>query len=293
MEEELSSELMQFYPYLYYLMETLQSFERRVSTSLISQVKDLDVLTKSKALEEALLFIATSKHSQTKNGIGSRDRIKACPTLESLDFYDFDNCKGDTKTSAGLDRIPTHELIEDLERSDWLHAKLPAKAYDPAQLLCLNFPSQYYTRSELVTWLMNIFAESEVQNFLKVSDDVLHAFLVQVARRYPKNPYHNFTHAFNLAQLSQWAIVSDDDLCDLLGLEERAAILISCLCHDLNHPGMNNEYMIKSDDPRALAYFGRSVLEQHHVSVFFEILEQRVGKTSLNIFANMEVAVAK
>lgn len=51
--------------------------------------------------------------------------------------------------------------------------------------------------------------------------------------------------------------------------------------------------MVKSDDPIALAYFGKSVLEQHHVSVFNEILELKVGRTSLNIFEKTDPDAAK
>ena len=45
-------------------------------------------------------------------------------------------------------------------------------------------------------------------------------------------------------------------------------------CHDLDHPGFNNIYMIEKRDIIAVRYNDLSVLENHHVASSFAILSE-------------------
>lgn len=53
---------------------------------------------------------------------------------------------------------------------------------------------------------------------------------------------------------------------------EQLAVLLSAIGHDLGHPGFNNAFQINARSPLAVVYNDQSVLENHHCSLFFQIL---------------------
>ncbi|XP_043227673.1 high affinity cGMP-specific 3',5'-cyclic phosphodiesterase 9A-like, partial [Amphibalanus amphitrite] len=63
-------------------------------------------------------------------------------------------------------------------------------------------------------------------------------------------------------------------------------LLISCICHDLDHPGYNNIYQINAGTDLALRYNDVSPLENHHCSVAFTILQEPAA----NILARLSPA---
>ena len=42
------------------------------------------------------------------------------------------------------------------------------------------------------------------------------------------------------------------------------ALLISAICHDFEHPGLNNTFLANTSNSLALRYNDRSILENHH-----------------------------
>jgi hypothetical protein len=53
---------------------------------------------------------------------------------------------------------------------------------------------------------------------------------------------------------------------------ELFALIISALCHDLEHPGVNNPFLIASCSDLATLYNDRSVLENHHCCRAFQLI---------------------
>jgi len=51
-----------------------------------------------------------------------------------------------------------------------------------------------------------------------------------------------------------------------------AALLISALAHDVDHPGNNNDFEINTNSELAIKYNNKSVLENHHCCVLFSLL---------------------
>ena len=52
------------------------------------------------------------------------------------------------------------------------------------------------------------------------------------------------------------------------------ALLLSAMCHDLEHPGLTNSYHVATRSPLALRYHDSSVLENHHACCAFTLLER-------------------
>ena len=49
---------------------------------------------------------------------------------------------------------------------------------------------------------------------------------------------------------------------------------LSAICHDLDHKGVNNDFLIKTSNPLAIQYNDLSPLENHHVSQTFRLLQR-------------------
>jgi 3'5'-cyclic nucleotide phosphodiesterase len=97
-----------------------------------------------------------------------------------------------------------------------------------------------------------------------------------------KNPYHNFKHAYSvLAATAGILQAGASDALETSDLEE-LSLLIAALGHDVGHPGINNDYFVKSRHKLAMKYNDQSVLENLHSSLLFELIEK--DSTMVNFF---------
>ncbi|KAK3261137.1 hypothetical protein CYMTET_29944 [Cymbomonas tetramitiformis] len=87
--------------------------------------------------------------------------------------------------------------------------------------------------------------------------------------------YHNVVHAADVLH-SLFAILVLGQVKDVLLLsdEELLAALVAAAVHDLQHPGVTNDFLISTGSELAVRYNDRSVLENHHVACAFTILSQ-------------------
>ncbi|KAG8155669.1 hypothetical protein JTE90_010279 [Oedothorax gibbosus] len=69
-------------------------------------------------------------------------------------------------------------------------------------------------------------------------------WLLSVRKNYRQVTYHNWRHAFNVGQM-MFAVLTVSKLWRIFGELETLALLIACLCHDLDHRGTNNSFQIK------------------------------------------------
>jgi hypothetical protein len=93
-------------------------------------------------------------------------------------------------------------------------------------------------------------------------------------------PYHNVFHAFDVTQ-TIYALARHSGLVEVYSAEERLALLLSAVCHDMDHMGLNNAYHIKAQSAMALlqqtAFVGparNSILEFHHCRLGAEMIAQ-------------------
>lgn len=73
--------------------------------------------------------------------------------------------------------------------------------------------------------------------------------------------------------------------CDYDDIEIMSYILAAA-CHDVDHPGVNNIFLVESRNELAIRYNDVSVLENHHVATAFKILNAENGK--YNFLENLE-----
>jgi len=90
------------------------------------------------------------------------------------------------------------------------------------------------------------------------------------------NPYHNSAHATDVVQTIHYYMTKLGLIQTLkLGNLEKAALLLGAMVHDVDHPGKNNTYLITTNNELAISYNDKSVLENHHISFTFKILQDQ------------------
>lgn len=99
-----------------------------------------------------------------------------------------------------------------------------------------------------------------------------HLFIKQVQSYmlHYNNPYHNFYHVCDVLQTVYMMMVRFGAHCYLKDTDI-FALALGALCHDLDHPGLNNPYQINSRSRLAIIYNDQSVLENYHIALAFEM----------------------
>ncbi|XP_072760180.1 uncharacterized protein Pde9 [Anoplolepis gracilipes] len=134
------------------------------------------------------------------------------------------------------------------------------------------FDARQWEDEELLLMLQTMFVDLELPQKFNIPLPILRNFLYEVYNNYNEVPFHNFRHCFCVAQM-MYAIAWAVDLPSKIGDLEVLILIVSCICHDLDHPGYNNIYQINARTELALRYNDISPLENHHCSVAFRVLE--------------------
>lgn len=135
-----------------------------------------------------------------------------------------------------------------------------------------SFDSMVWSDEEIILLLQFMFTDLGLVESIPLDMAVLQNFLFQVYKNYNEVPFHNFRHCFCVAQM-MYAMIVKADLLKHMGDLEVLILIVSCICHDLDHPGYNNIYQINARTELALRYNDISPLENHHCSIAFRILE--------------------
>lgn len=131
-----------------------------------------------------------------------------------------------------------------------------------------HFSPRKIEESESVCYCLRMFDDLGLVQQWQLKKDILTRFLLFVRKGYRDAPYHNWYHAFSVFHFSYLAIKN-------LRLVERGyisslealALMVSCLCHDLDHRGTTNSFQMQSGTELASLYSSEgSVMERHHLA---------------------------
>lgn len=111
----------------------------------------------------------------------------------------------------------------------------------------------------------------------------------QIASGYSRhNPYHTDLHAADVTQtcflsllqegVKEISKVDNVDIC---------ALILSCMCHDYKHGGLNNNFLRLTKDKLAIRYNDISILENMHISQTFKLINTN---KECNIFLGVDNA---
>eukprot|EP00736_Rhodelphis_marinus_P008344 Rmarinus@m.10004 len=179
------------------------------------------------------------------------------------------------------------ERLQKMLRDSFLWPSASAFSQNKSQMGAFLGSWDYFNVFDTAVEDMMTYAEYMFQHFgltdiYQIPHPVLRNFILAVKSRYKENPYHNFRHAFDVTQ-NTFCYLCTTNAVDFLSALDILALLITSMCHDLDHPGNNNDFEIRTLSSLALQFNDQSVLEHHHLNVLFEILAQ----PSCNILANL------
>ncbi|XP_053484756.1 cGMP-specific 3',5'-cyclic phosphodiesterase isoform X2 [Ictalurus furcatus] len=139
------------------------------------------------------------------------------------------------------------------------------------RILEFSFSDFDLSEAETTQATIRMFVDLKlVQNF-QMKYKSLCQWILSVKKNYRKNvAYHNWRHAFNTSQC-MFAILKSGRLQNNLNDMEILAMMIATLCHDLDHRGVNNSFIKRSDHPLAQLYC-HSIMEHHHFDQCLMIL---------------------
>ncbi|KAJ3362217.1 cAMP-specific 3',5'-cyclic phosphodiesterase 4D [Kappamyces sp. JEL0680] len=117
----------------------------------------------------------------------------------------------------------------------------------------------------------------------KLNSNTMEAFFQKIESSYNKLPYHNSIHATDVLQTVEMLLLNTPDIIKHFNSLEIFSIIIASAIHDLDHPGINNNFLVQLNHPLAVMYNDIAVLESHHVARAFEI----AAMSGLNIFESL------
>lgn len=132
---------------------------------------------------------------------------------------------------------------------------------------------QFASHRPLTAVSYAVFQERDLLKTFKIPSKTFISFLMTLEDHYLKDvPYHNSTHAADVLQSTHVLLHSpalDSVFTDL----EILSALFAAAIHDVDHPGLTNQFLINTSSELALMYNDESVLENHHLAVAFKLLQ--------------------
>jgi len=143
--------------------------------------------------------------------------------------------------------------------------------------------SEFSNLRPLTAVTFTVFQDRDLLTIFKIPPSNLLALLLTLEDHYLKDvPYHNSTHAADVT-LSMNALLNSPALESVFTPLEIMTAIFSAAIHDVDHPGLTNQYLINTSSELALMYNDESVLENHHLAVAFKLLQN----PDCDIFVNL------
>ncbi|XP_029206417.2 cGMP-specific 3',5'-cyclic phosphodiesterase-like [Acropora millepora] len=188
-------------------------------------------------------------------------------------------CKLLAKQSVAMEVLSYHASAHQGEVDKIMKEKIESADY--YKLYAFEFNDFDLTDDETILSSLRIMFELGFMNAVHAKLETVCRWLLSVRKNYRPVIYHNWRHAFNVAQ-SMFTMLTTGNMrrffCDL----EVFALVVACYCHDLDHRGTNNAFQTKTESPLAQLY-GTSTMEHHHFDHSIMILNSEGN----NIFEHL------
>ncbi|RQM23385.1 hypothetical protein B5M09_003132 [Aphanomyces astaci] len=215
-------------------------FEEHVPTKpkVVAVAIDRNLSGSSEVTEAGVISSLLQKHSRNTSGIM-------------------------TANLTQLDGGGDHRVADDVFAHDVKLTQRPELDSWDLDILSFSF-------TEVIQSVQTLFRAYGFIDTYEISPDKMQSFVASVAQHYRANSYHNFYHAFQVLHSAH--IQLKVHMRKLLTGLDIFALMIAALCHDVDHPGNNNDFEVKCVSSIALTHNDDAVLERHHCRVTFLIL---------------------
>ncbi|XP_027267294.1 cAMP-specific 3',5'-cyclic phosphodiesterase 4A isoform X2 [Cricetulus griseus] len=143
--------------------------------------------------------------------------------------------------------------------------------------------SEYAGGRSLSCIMYTIFQERDLLKKFRIPVDTMVTYMLTLEDHYHADvAYHNSLHAADVLQ-SIHVLLATPALDAVFTDLEILAALFAAAIHDVDHPGVSNQFLINTNSELALMYNDESVLENHHLAVGFKLLQEE----NCDIFQNL------
>ncbi|ROL44688.1 cAMP-specific 3',5'-cyclic phosphodiesterase 4D [Anabarilius grahami] len=143
--------------------------------------------------------------------------------------------------------------------------------------------SKYSGNRPLTVAMYTSFQERDLLKSFKIPVDTFITYMMALEENYHSDvAYHNSIHAADVVQSTNVLLSTPALEAVFTDLEILAAMFASAI-HDVDHPGVSNQFLINTNSELALMYNDSSVLENHHLAVGFKLLQEE----NCDIFQNL------
>ncbi|XP_004701771.1 dual 3',5'-cyclic-AMP and -GMP phosphodiesterase 11A [Echinops telfairi] len=175
------------------------------------------------------------------------------------------------KQSVALDVLSYHATCSKAEVDKFKAANIPLVS--ELAIDDMRFDDFSLDVDAMITAALRMFMELGMVQTFKIDYETLCRWLLTVRKNYRMVLYHNWRHAFNVCQL-MFAMLTTAGFQEILTEVEILAVIVGCLCHDLDHRGTNNAFQAKSGSALAQLYGTSATLEHHHFNHAVMILQK-------------------
>jgi hypothetical protein len=135
-----------------------------------------------------------------------------------------------------------------------------------------DFDPFQYSINELLTIAEITFKRYHLMEIFNMCRIKFRNFIIIVGYLYkPDNHFHNFYHASQVLNNAYHLLKNGAD--KFLTPLEVLLVFVSALCHDLDHPGNNNNFETKKKSWLAKRYADDAILERHSLSITLALLD--------------------
>eukprot|EP00094_Tigriopus_californicus_P008805 TCALIF_08486-PA protein Name:"Similar to dnc cAMP-specific 3',5'-cyclic phosphodiesterase, isoform F (Drosophila melanogaster)" AED:0.10 eAED:0.10 QI:0/0.57/0.37/0.87/1/1/8/414/421 len=248
--------------------------------------------------------VSSSSSSSGSNGKGGSSKGKAAAADCMSKIPGLKNQLSHTNSITGS-TLPEFGIATDKDEE---LAELFSKPYDWG--LNIFHVNDIAVDKGLTVIGYTIFKENDLINQFKIPHKTVLAFFMTLEEHYLKEvPYHNSVHAADVLHSTNILLHSPALNVGSVLVGIGAAItsntihksmlkslfqgvftplevlggLFAAAIHDVDHPGLTNQYLINTSSELALMYNDESVLENHHLAVAFKLVQNK----DCDIFINL------
>uniref|UniRef100_A0A8C9T7D9 Phosphodiesterase n=1 Tax=Scleropages formosus TaxID=113540 RepID=A0A8C9T7D9_SCLFO len=153
------------------------------------------------------------------------------------------------------------------------------------QLTLTQKPFMFYLGDHALKFIFyDLLTRYDLISRFKIPISALVSFVeaLEVGYSKHKNPYHNLIHAADVTQTVHYLLLKTG--MHWLTELEIFAMIFAAAIHDYEHTGTTNNFHIQTRSDTAILYNDRAVLESHHVSAAYRLLQD---DDEMNILYNL------
>jgi len=183
------------------------------------------------------------------------------------------------RQKLNMEVLQYHASAGPVDIDELMNTEVPT--VEQYQLDTFEFDDIDMTDLETCMSSVRMYMDLDLLHRFKVPYKTMCNFILTVKKNYRPVTYHNWRHAFNVAQ-SMFTLLKAGQMLSWFTDLELFVLLTGCLCHDLDHRGTNNQFQLKSSSAISRLY-GTSTMEHHHFDHSVMILKSEGS----NIFDNL------